>query len=374
MDKLRVGLVAPPWVAVPPLSYGGTEAVIDRLARGLVGAGHEVTLFTVGDSTCPVPRLFAYPHALGTTASAEAELHHVELAYDALAGRVDVIHDHTLLGPQHVISLGEYPTPVVATVHGPFTEEMARIYTLVSRRLPVVAISAAQADSAPTVRTVAVIHHGLEVERFPLGSGSGGYVAFLGRMSPDKGPHRAIAVARAAGVPIRLAAKMWEPAERDFFAAEVEPLLGADAVYVGELGGADKLEFLGGATALINPIRWSEPFGLVMIEALATGTPVISFREGSAPEIVRHGRNGFLCDDELDMVHAIGRIGELSRRACRESVEASFSAGPMVDEHVALYRWVIGDRYATRGEGTAQLGPSTSGLRIPRGRSGAVRI
>jgi len=357
VDELHVGLVAPPWVAVPPPSYGGTEAVIDRLARGLVGAGHEVTLFTTGDATCPVPRLFAYPHALGTTGPVEAELHHVELAYDALVGRVDVIHDHTLFGPQHVISRGECPTPVVTTVHGPFTDEMVRMYEPVSRRVPVVAISAAQAASAPTVHTVAVIHHGLELERFPLGSGAGGYVAFLGRMSPDKGPHRAITAARAAGVPIRLAAKMWEPAERAFFAAEVEPLLGPDAIYVGELGGTDKLEFLGSATALLNPIRWPEPFGLVMIEALATGTPVISFIEGSAPEIVCHGLNGFLCDDEQDMADAIARIGELDRTACRASVEASFSAEQMVAEHVGLYRWAIGNRGCEQG-----WPPAASGL------------
>ena len=342
MEKLHVGLVAPAWVAVPPPSYGGTEAVIDVLARGLIAIGHDVTLFATGDSTCPVPTLSAYPRALGTGGSAEAELHHVALAYQALVGRVDLIHDHTLLGPQRLLAQA-CPTPVVTTVHCRFTDEMIRLYEPLSRRLPVVAISAAQADLALTVHTAAVIHHGIEVERFPLGLGAGGYAAFLGRMSPDKGPHRAIAVARAAGMPIRLAAKMWEPAELAFFAAEVEPLLGPDAVYVGELGGQDKLDFLGGATALLNPIRWPEPFGLVMVEALACGTPVISFREGSAPEIVRPGLNGFLCDDEDEMVGAIGRIGELDRGVCRASVEESFSAAGMVAAHIPLYRQTISD-------------------------------
>jgi glycosyltransferase involved in cell wall biosynthesis len=187
----------------------------------------------------------------------------------------------------------------------------------------------------------AVIHHGLDVDRFPLGAGDGGYLAFLGRMSPDKGPHRAIAAARVAGVPIRLAAKMWDGPERAFFRGTVEPLLGADAVYVGELGGRDKLDFLAAATALLNPIGWPEPFGLVMIEALACGTPVISHPAGAAPEIVIHGVNGFLCSDEASLIDAIGRAKLIDRRTCRRSVEERFSAGRMVAEYVRMYRAVI---------------------------------
>lgn len=340
MDKLRVGLVAPPWVPVPPPGYGGSEVVIDLLARGLSGAGHEVTLFATGDSTCPVPRKWLYPDALGTQGPLEAELAHVEAAYRALAGRVDVIHDHTVFGPWRCAS-GQCPTPVVTTSHGPFTPEMTRLYETISRRVPVVAISAAQAASAPTVDTSAVIHHGIELDAFPLGPGDGGYLVFLGRMSPDKGPHRAIAVARKAGVPLRLAAKMWEPAERAFFAAAVEPLLGADAVYVGEVGGREKMELLGRAAALLNPIRWPEPFGLVMVEAMATGTPVLSFPEGSAPEIVVDGANGFLCEDEEAMAAAVGKLGRVDRLSVRATVAERFSAARMVSDYVSLYRRTI---------------------------------
>ncbi|HET9732382.1 MAG TPA: glycosyltransferase [Acidimicrobiales bacterium] len=340
MEKLRVGLIAPPWVPVPPPSYGGTEAVIDNLARGLVAAGHDVVLFTTGDSTCPVPRRWAYPDALGTGLSVEAELHHVEVAYKSLVGEVDVIHDHTLFGPwRHLLE--PCATPVVATHHGPFTDEMVRLYEPVARGLPLVAISAAQAASAPTVAVAAVILHGIDTSGFPLGAGDGGYVAFLGRMNPDKGPHRAIAAARAAGVPIRLAAKMWEPAEQAFFAAEVAPLLGSDATYVGELGGRAKLDFLAGASALLNPIGWPEPFGLVMIEAMATGTPVISFPAGAAPEIVRDGINGALCEDVEAMSEAIPSVATLDRSRCRASVEERFSVARMVEDHVDLYRRAI---------------------------------
>jgi len=340
LPRLRVGLVAPPWVPVPPPLYGGTELVIDTLARGLVAAGHEVVLFATGDSTCPVPLLWAYPEALGTTGSAEAELDHVIRAYGALDGRVDVIHDHTLFGPWRAAARPGL-TPVVTTNHGPFNEEMASRYSQIASRVPVVAISAAQAATAPEVGVAAVIHHGIDVDALPFGTGQGGYVAFLGRMNPDKGPDRAIRAARAAGVPIRLGAKMWEPAELAYFANSVEPLLGDDAVYVGEVGRADKTDLLAGAAALLNPIRWPEPFGLVMVEALAVGTPVIAFCEGAAPEIVRHGVNGFLCADEQAMAGAIACIGQIDRRACRAVAEEAFSTRRMVADHLVLYRDAI---------------------------------
>ena len=340
LRRLRVGLLAPPWVAVPPPLYGGTEAVIDTLARGLVAAGHEVVLFASGDSTCPVPRRWAYARALGTTHSTQAELHHVQEGYAALADRVDVVHDHTTLGPEWaLVSDG---IPVVATNHGPFLPDLVERYTVVAERIPIVAISRAHAAEAGSLAVRAVVHHGIDVQRFPVGAGDGGYVLFLGRMSPDKGPQRAIAAARSAGMRIVLAAKMWEPAERRFFAEEVEPLLGPDALYVGEVGGRAKLDLLGGAVALLNPIRWPEPFGLVMIEALACGTPVVSFRDGSAPEIVEDAVSGFLCDDEEDMAHALGRIGSIDRWRCRARVETRFSAERMVRDYLALYEEVVG--------------------------------
>jgi glycosyltransferase involved in cell wall biosynthesis len=338
--RLRVGLIAPPWVSVPPPVYGGTEVVVDHLARGLVAAGCDVVLFTTGDSTCPVERRWHYPRALGTNTELAAELAHVEHAYRELAG-VDVIHDHTLTGPTRA-ELPPPGVPVVTTAHGPFTPELSDIYAAAAERVSVVAISQAQRRSAPEVPVAAVIHHGIDVDRFPLGRGDGGYVLFLGRMHPCKGAHRAIAAARAAGRPILLAAKMWEPAERSYFAEWVEPLLGRDAIYVGEVGGRDKLDLLAGAEALLNPIRWPEPFGLVMVEALACGTPVLAFPEGSAPEIVDDGRTGFLCADDDDMAAKMPLAAYVDRAACRIDVEARFSTERMVDDHVALYRELLG--------------------------------
>ncbi len=336
---LRIGMIAPPWVSVPPRDYGGTELVVDLLARGLVRAGHDVTLFTTGDSTCPVPRRSLYPTALGTVADPHAELAHVMRAYDELRD-VDVIHDHTLTGALWADRPAGGP-PIVATAHGELIDEVRPQYAAVADRVHIIAISDAQRRGAPEVKVAAVIHHGIDVAGCPIGRGDGGYVLFLGRMNADKGAHRAILAARAAGRRIVLAAKMWEPEEHRYFAEEVEPLLGPDATYVGNVGGAAKLELLGGAEALLNPIRWREPFGLVMIEALACGTPVLAFAEGSAPEIVEHGRNGYLCHDVPHMATQLELVGSLDRAACRASAETRFCTERMVADHVALYRRVV---------------------------------
>lgn len=337
---LRVGLIAPPWLPVPPRVYGGTELVVDLLARGLRSVGCEVVLFSTGDATCPVERRWLHRRALGTSAAPTGELAHVRAAYRALAG-VDVIHDHTVTGPA---ATGLHPpgVPVVATVHGELTAELRAHYAAAEAGgVSVVAISHAQQRAAAGVPVAAVIYHGIDLANVPLGSGDGGYVVFLGRMSPDKGAHRAIEVARAAGTPIVLAAKMREPAERRYFAERVEPLLGLDAVYVGEVGGDAKLELLAGAAALVNPIRWPEPFGLVMIEALACGTPVLAFPEGAASEIIEDGVTGFLCADEADMAAKLRLVPGLERARCRASVASRFSARRMVDHHLALYQRLV---------------------------------
>lgn len=336
---MKVGLIAPPWVAVPPPLYGGTEVVLDVLARGLVAAGHQVELFTTGDSTCAVPRQWVHATALGTTgATIMDEASHVVAAYRAFAD-CDVIHDHTLLGPLY--GPGLVAAPVVTTSHGPFVDVQASLFEVIAERASVIAISHHQRSTAPSLRVDAVIHHGVDFDRFPVGSGEGGFAMFLGRMSPDKGADRAIVAARAAGVPLVLAAKMWEPEERRYFAEVVEPMLGPDAVYVGQVGGDEKLDLLGRATCLINPIRWDEPFGMVMIEALACGTPVVAFSEGAAPEIVDDGITGFLVRDQAAMGAAVADIHRIDRRACRAATTERFSSARMVADHLRLYRRMI---------------------------------
>jgi glycosyltransferase involved in cell wall biosynthesis len=325
---------------IPPSYYGGIELVIDQMARGLAAAGHEVTLFATGDSTCPVPTKWVLPQAEGMrTGMAVPELRQVVHAYEAVADH-DVVHDHTVMGPFYS---ERYPDlPVVTTIHGPFNEELTDLYRFIAGRVPIVCISNAQRRTARDVSVARVIHHGLDASAFAFGDGSGDadgeYCLFLGRMSPDKGPHRAIEVARKAGIRILLAAKMREPSERDYFDAQIAPLLGPDAVYLGEVPHERKLELLAGARALMFPIRWDEPFGMVMLESMACGTPVLAFPEGAVPEVVEDGRTGFLCEDEAEMVKALGRVGELRREDCRASVEGYFSTKRMVAEHIDLYR------------------------------------
>jgi glycosyltransferase involved in cell wall biosynthesis len=339
---MRVAIIAPPWVAVPPPGYGGTEAVLDSLARGLDAAGHEVMLFTTADSTCPVRREWVFDTARGVgRGGAAAELAHVIAAYEAVAD-FDVVHDHSLVGPVYA---DRFPwLPVVTTNHGPFLSELGPLYRAVSDRVPVIAISHHQASTAQGVNLAGVVHHGVDVERFPIGSGSGGYALFLGRMHPDKGVHVAVRVAQAAGVPLRIAAKMTEPHELEYFKDQVQPLLGGDVEYIGEVGATIKLDLLGEAVCLLNPIGWPEPFGMVMIEALAAGTPVIATPCGAAPEIVDEGLTGYLAWGEDQLAAALPKAGDLDRHACRRAAELRFSAERMVTDHLGIYRRVAEDR------------------------------
>ncbi len=335
---MRIALVAAPWLPVPPTAYGGTEAVIDRLATGFVEAGHEVLLFTTGDSTCPVPRAWVRATSdLDLLGQSVIELHHLIHAYDRVAD-FDIIHDHTVLGP--VYAQGRARGQVVTTNHGVFSAEVNEIYARVVPEVALIAISHDHA-SRSAVPVTAVIHHGLRPEEFPVGSGDGDYLLFLGRFSPDKGAREAALMAHEAGVELVLAAKMREAGEIEYFHEQVEPLLDSRVRYVGEVGPERKLELLGSARALLNPIRWPEPFGLVMIEALACGTPVLTLPWGAAPEIVEDGRTGFVCDSDAALLASIGRVGELDRADCRRAVETRFSAERMVRDHLDLYERLL---------------------------------
>lgn len=335
---MRIAIVAPPWAPVPPDLYGGIEQAVDSLARGLHAAGHDVLLFATGDSTCPVPKAFVLPVAEGNRMGFSVpEVRHVMAAYDAVAG-YDVVHDHTIVGPLYA---ERYPDlPVVTTVHGPFNDELADFYSRITPRVPLIGISEAQRRPVPDIPIARVIHHGVDPDGFEVGTG-GEYCLFLGRMSADKGPHRAIVAARLAGVPILLAGKLREPWEHHFFEKEVAPLLGADVQYLGEVTQSEKVKLLGGARATLFPIRWNEPFGLVMLESMACGTPVIAYPEGAATEVVDHGRTGFLVDGEAAMAEAVGQAQTLDRADCRAAVEGYFSIGRMVDEHVELYQTLV---------------------------------
>jgi glycosyltransferase involved in cell wall biosynthesis len=358
---MRIGLIAPPWVPVPPPAYGGTEAVVDRLARGLVRAGHEVLLAAAANSTCPVPRVAGTDEAgLEAPVCGESvtELRHVIASYPAMRG-VDIVHDHTLVGP--FFGAEHLQAPVVTTNHGPFDPTLTPIFSAMPG-IPVIAISHHQASTAAGVPIAGVVHHGIDVDAVPLGRGNGGHASFLGRMSPDKGVREAALIAREAGVPLRIAAKLREPAEREYFEAEVQPLLCSDVEYVGELGVAEKLELLGGSFALLNPIQWHEPFGLVMIEALATGTPVVGTPFGAAPEIIDDGVTGLLRTGRRPLAQALLRAASLDRWACRTAATKRFSTERMVADHIRLYTELVGRRRADRRRPRPEVGPVASAV------------
>jgi glycosyltransferase involved in cell wall biosynthesis len=345
---MRIAIIAPPWVPVPPPAYGGTEAVLDSLARGLQAAGHDVLLYTTGDSTCPVPRAFVLPTAVGTDATTSAtELQHVINAYGVIADwHPDVVHDHTLIGPVYA---DRYPFPVVTTNHGTFESELGDLYRALVGHVPVIAISHHQASTARDVTLAGVIHHGVDVDSFPMGDGRGGYALFLGRMNPTKGVHTAARLARAAGMPLKIAAKMAEPPELEYFHREVEPLLGDGVEYLGEVGGRAKLALLADAACLLNPIAWPEPFGMVMIEALACGVPVVAFRHGSVPEVIDDGVTGFVVESLEDAIAATRRVPTLDRRRCRAVFERRFDVSRMADDYLRLYEELLSRRRLASG-------------------------
>ncbi len=331
---MDIAIIAPPWLPVPAPAYGGTEAVLDELARGLLAAGHNVLMACHPDSTCPVPKASVIPAEDAVRMGrASIELEHVIGAYE-LVQDADVVHDHTLAGP--VYSARFANLPVVTTNHNAFTRTYNAIYGAVVPRVALVAISKSHAASTH-LPVDAVVYHGVNVEDFPVGAGDGGYVALLGRMAANKGVHRAIAVARTAGIRLKIAAKMREPHEHAYFEEFVRPLLGDDVIYLGEVDADGKRELLASAAALLNPISWREPFGMAMLESLACGTPIVGCPQGAAPEIVEHGLTGFLGDSDAELINGLRSLDQIDRAVCREQARSRFSVEQMVEGYVGVF-------------------------------------
>ncbi|KQZ85586.1 glycosyl transferase family 1 [Microbacterium sp. Root166] len=366
---MRIGIIAPPWIPIPPTAYGGIESFIDMLAVELAEAGHDVVLAASGDSTCPVERLPGFPAAdpaaIGTTS---AELRHLIRAYAGLDD-VDVIVDNTLGGP--VLARSAARRPVVTIVHSPFEDVVLELFGATGPEMTFVAISHHQASTSRHIRVSEVIHHGIRVQDVPVGPG-GDDACFVGRMHPAKGLLEAIRVAELAGIRLRIAAKMREPLEQAYFDEVVRPALGSNAEYVGELSTEEKYELTGASCALLNPVQWDEPFGLVMIEALATGTPVVATPRGSVPEIVQPGRNGFIDDDLHDLAAALQQARSLDRATCRAGVEERFTAAQMAQRYVALFERILEKGPRRVGEGTlAALPLERSRVPLPNARDAA---
>jgi len=346
-DPLRIAVLAPPWIPVPPPAYGGIEAVVSLLCDELVVRGHDVTLFAPpgSESAARVCTPLESTHARQIGASL-FEADHVGVAFDAIdraAGRgrpFDVVHDHS--GPTAVAMAHRLPVPVVHTVHAPFNAETSPYYTRHGHKVWLVAISESQASDAPVgVHVADIVSNPLRVEEWPFQAVKDDFLLWMGRMDPAKGAHRAIAVARRAGCRLVLAGPV-QPGQEGYFHTEVEPHVdGEEVVYVGEIGGPRRRLLFAQARALLMPIRWAEPFGLVMVEALACGTPVLAFPAGAAAEIVIDGENGFHAADEEQMADAVGRLDAIDPAHCRETVASRYAATAVAVAYGSVYRRAI---------------------------------
>lgn len=344
MNGLRIAMVAPPWFELPPSAYGGIEAMCTCLVDRLVDRGHEVTLVGVGRNGTAATRFVPTSDVPQGERIGQGlpEVVHAAALPDILSEvDADVVHDHSLAGP--LLARGR-DVPTVVTAHGPVVGEMGRYYRRLGDSVHMVAISKAQRIMAADLNWVGTVHNAVSVDSFPFRRDKEDFALFLGRVTPDKGIPQAIAAARDAGLPLRIAAKCREPEERDYFREVVEPLLGGDVEWLGEVDHAEKLRLLAAARCLLFPIQWDEPFGMVMVEALTCGTPVVALRRGSVPEVVAHGETGFVCDDHDALVAALHRVGELSPDRCRAEAERRFDVRSMAARYEYVYRTVATTR------------------------------
>jgi glycosyltransferase involved in cell wall biosynthesis len=338
-EPLRIAILSPVWFAVPPTGYGGIEWIVSLLADGLTDQGHEVTLFASGDSRTKATLAAVYEQAPSEQIGRSLpEMRHVLACYDRAAD-FDVINDHT--GPLGAALGGLVETPVVHTVHGPVEGEPGEIYDGIAKVAPevgLISISLNQRRPRPDLNWVANIPNALDLEHYPSHPHRGDYLLFLGRMNHEKGAHRAIAVAMELELPLKLAGKVSEPRERAYFEEFVEPHLGNGIDYLGEVNHGTKVELLQNARVTLFPIEWEEPFGLVMIESMACGTPVIATRHGAVPEVIGDGRGGIVVDHWREIPDALDRADAVDPIECRRYAEERFAPERMVSDYVQAYR------------------------------------
>ena len=339
---MKIAQVAPLCESVPPKTYGGTERIVSFLTEELLNLGHDVTLFASGDSITRARLIAHAPESLRLKKDCEDMLapHIVQLKEVVeMAGEFDLIHFHT--DYLNFLFEDQLKTPHLTTLHGKLTiPELQAVYNKFSGQ-PVVSISNHQRLPLPQANFVATIHHGLPEDLFRQGNGDGNYLAFIGRISPEKRCDRAIEIAIATNTPIKIAAKI-DKVDTDYFDTEIRHLMNHPLVtYIGEINEAEKQEFLGNAKALLFPIDWSEPFGLVMIEAMACGTPVIAWNKGSVSEIIEEEKTGFIVDNLGQAVKAIDKIPSVDRTLVRKTFEKRFVARRMAMDYVRVYQELV---------------------------------
>ena len=359
---MKIAQVAPLYESCPPQLYGGTERVVSYLTEALVDLGHEVSLFASGDSRTAARLVSCSERALRLDEECRDPLaYHAILLnrVDRLADSFDFIHFHT--DYLHFPLFAARPHNTLTTLHGRLDlPDLPPLYREF-RQLPLASISDHQRLPLPWANWQATIHHGLPRDLYSLGAGDGGYLAFLGRISPEKRPDRAIAIAKAAGIPLKIAAKV-DKVDEEYFKSAIEPLLADPLIeFIGEIGDAEKGAFLGGARALLFPIAWPEPFGLVVIEAMATGTPVVGFRCGSVAEVLEDGVSGIIVDDVDEAVARLPQVFALDRHGVRRAFENRFSAERMALNYVAIYEKLLEAAPGPPAE------PAVARLEIPLG-------
>jgi len=335
---MRIAQVAPLYESVPPKYYGGTERVVSYLTEELVHQGHEVTLFASGDSVTKAHLVAACRRSLRLDKLCVDQMSHQILMLEQVfqrAAEFDIVHFH--VDYLHFPFSRRQPITHVTTLHGRLDiPDLVPLYQQF-RDMPLVSISNVQREPLPWANWQATVYHGIPADMYRFRGEPGRYLAFLGRISPEKRVDRAIEIAKRVQIPLKIAAKV-DPVDKKYFKREIEPLLGEPLVeHVGEIGDREKNEFLGNAYALLLPIDWPEPFGLVIIEAIACGTPVIAYRGGAVPEVMEEGHTGFIVETLEDAVRAVQRVPELSRERCREVFEQRFTATRMAYDYVQVY-------------------------------------
>jgi glycosyltransferase involved in cell wall biosynthesis len=341
---MKIAQIAPLWESVPPQLYGGTERIVSYITEELVRLGHDVTLFASADSKTAARLEACCPQALrlhnnGLIIRDAPLILMLERALGADSRQYDLVHSHL-----DFLGFGmtrRAHAPVITTMHGRLDlPELVSVFEEYAE-VPVVSISDAQRTPLPQANWLGTVHHGIPKDLYSFHPAKGSYLAFLGRISPEKCPDHAIEIAKRVGMPLRIAAKV-DPMDQQYFKRKIERLLEHPLIeYVGEISDAEKNDFLGEAAALLCPYDWPEPFGLVLIEALACGTPVIAYRRGSIPEILDHGATGYICNDLDGMAQAVGAVHLIDRHRCREVFEQRFTVERMVRDYLVLYERLV---------------------------------